>query len=329
MRARFSLPLLLLFVIRSGAAADRVSAKDGRIIFEDSSGQTAALTQTGFDSDPWLSHDGGTVVFLRRSAEDTFRTSVYEIDMRTRTPKLLYAGPAKYQGRESSSFGRPELSASHDKLFLISNEYATSGALIFIQLASGQAVLISDEVVGYDVIVCPQKYRGDLVALKRHEEDILGRPYFLYYLYSAAGEQLGLAGDGELDTDLEFLRGGSCEEPEPPPPPVPAHAANSLLEDAIRVDGGVMEQRLVAKVDPIYPYQAQLAHIQGDVRLQVRVAGDGNVQDANLISGPPQLVRAAIAAVKQWKYQPTMLSGHPVPVVTTVNVHFQMPSADR
>jgi TonB family protein len=329
MRVTFTVPFLLVLTICSGSAADRVRAEDGRIVFEDSSGQKTALTQTGIDSDPWLSPDGRTVVFLRHSAEDMFRNSVYEIDMRTRIPKLMYAGPAKYQGREGSYFGEPELDGSHDKLLLISKEYATSGALISIQLANGQATLVSDEVVGYDVIECPKKYRGDLIALKRHEEDILGRPYFLYYLYSAVGQELGLAGDGELDADLDFLRNGSCEEPEPQPPPAPSHPLSPTVGDAIRMDGSAMDRQLMTRVEPTYPNQAQSEHIQGDVRLQVRVAADGTVQDVNLVSGPPQLVGAAIAAVKQWRYRPAISSGHPVAVVTIVSVPFRLSSTGK
>lgn len=309
----------MVLLIRRGWAADRVSTEDGRIVLEDSSRRKTALTQGGFDSDPWISPDGQTVVFLRHSVEDQFQTSVYEIDMRTRTLKLLYAGPAKYHGRASSYFGHPELSESHDTLFLISKEYATSGALIFIRLANGQATLISDEVVGYDVIECPKKYRGDIITLKRHEEDILGRPYFLYYLYSAAGQELGLAGGGELDADLDSLRDGSCEESEPPPP-VPPRPTIPSAGNATQ-----MERRLVSRVEPIYPSQARSEHIQGDVRLRVRVAADGTVEDVNLVSGPPQLVGAAIAAVKQWRYRPVISSGHPVAVVTTVNVPFRLP----
>jgi TonB family protein len=90
-----------------------------------------------------------------------------------------------------------------------------------------------------------------------------------------------------------------------------------------------MEQRLIAQVEPIYPNEARMERIQGDIRLQVRIAADGTVQEANLVSGPPQLVAAAIAAVKQWKYRPTIVSDHPVPAVTVVNVHFQLPSRDK
>ncbi len=155
------------------------------------------------------------MVFLRHPAEDRFRNSVYEIDVGTHMVRLLYAGPARYHGRERAYFGRPELDEAHRKLFLISSEYATSGTLISIELASGQASFLSDEVVGYDIIQCPKEYRGDLIVLKRHEHDILGRPFFLYYLYSAAGLDLGLAGGGELDSYLDDIRDGSCEEAKP------------------------------------------------------------------------------------------------------------------
>jgi protein TonB len=327
MRALSDLPFVLVLAVGSTWAADKVRSKDGRIVLEDASGHTTALTETGLDSDPWISPDGQTVLFLRRSTEDMFRTSVYEIDMRTRTPRLLYSGPAKYERREGSYFGRPELNESHDTLFLVSNEYATEGSLIAIQLANGQARLISDHVVGYDIIACPT-HRGDLIALKR-QSDILDHPYFLYWLYSPSGEELGLAGAGELDINMDVLRDGSCPEQQPSAPspsPRPEFSANG---NAMRIEGSVMERQLVTRVDPKYPRQAQLEHIQGDVRLAARVAADGAVQEVSVISGPPQLVEAAIAAAKQWKYRPTIYSGHPVPVVTVITVRFRLPSAVR
>jgi len=215
MRAPFrtDVALFLILTVGNGDAALRVISKAGNIVLEDSSGDITPLTHTGDDFEPWLTRDGRTVVFIRQSPEN-FRTSVYTIDVRTRTVSLLYAGPARYAGRESWYFSGPELNESHETLFLVSDEYATEGALIGVQLANGKVTLISDHVVGYDVINCPASYRGDLLALKRHEEDILGRPYFLYYLYSATGLELGLAGEGELDTELDFIRGGRCKEPE-------------------------------------------------------------------------------------------------------------------
>jgi len=90
-----------------------------------------------------------------------------------------------------------------------------------------------------------------------------------------------------------------------------------------------MEQRLVGKVEPTYPNQAQSEHVDGDVRLQVLVAADGTVRAVNLVSGPPQLVAAAIAAVKQWRYRPTISSGRAVPVVTIVNVPFRLSATSK
>ena len=320
MRSIFSVPLLLMFVVCGRVAADQVTTENGRIVVEDSSGRKTVLTQTGLDSDPWISSDGRTIVFLRHSAEDMFKTSVYDINMRTRTLRLLYDGPAKYQDRESSYFGRPELNESGDTLFLLSKEYATEGALISIGLATGHVRLISDHVVGYDIVACP-KYRGDLIALKR-QDDILDKPYFLYWLYSTEGEELGLVGGDELNVDV--LRDGNCEERQTLAP-VPSRLMGPSLGGAIWMDGSAMDRQLVGHVQPTYPSQAQSEHIQGDVRLEVRVAADGTVQDVNLVSGPPQLVGAAIAAVKQWRYRPVISSGHPTAVVTIVSVPFRLP----
>jgi hypothetical protein len=83
-------------------------------------------------------------VFLRHAPGDMFQTSVYKIDMRTRKLSLLYGGPARYHGRESSYFGRPELGESGNTLYLLSNRFATEADLISIRLASGQIKLISD-----------------------------------------------------------------------------------------------------------------------------------------------------------------------------------------
>jgi TonB family protein len=170
-------------------------------------------------------------------------------------------------------------------------------------------------------------YRDDLIALKRHG-DILDHPYFLYWLYSPTGEELGLAGSGELDMDMDMLRDGSCPERQPLPP-IPPPPTSPPTGDAIRIEGSVMERQLVTRVEPKYPPKAQLEHIQGDVRLVARVAADGTVQEVSLMSGPPQLAEAAMAAVRQWRYRPTMSSGHPVPVVTIIKVPFRLRSTDR
>ena len=223
MRICFNTTLLLVFFVRIGGAADHVSAKDGRIVL-DRSGQVSTLTQTGRDSDPWISRDGRTVVFLRHAAEDMFRTSVLEMDVPTGKVAVLYAGPLSYGGRESSYFGEPELDEMRETLFLLSNQHATEASLFAIRLPSGRPRLISEHVVGYEFVPCPGRYKGDLVTLKRHE-DIVGHPYYLYWLYSTSGNELGLAGAGELNIDLVSLREGDCDVWERLPLATPAPSA--------------------------------------------------------------------------------------------------------
>ena len=91
----------------------------------------------------------------------------------------------------------------------------------------------------------------------------------------------------------------------------------------IRISPAVQEQKLLHHVDPVYPALASQARIQGIVRLNIVISKEGSVNNAFVISGHPLLVPAAVNAVKQWLYQPTMLNGNPVEVMTEVTVPFQ------
>ncbi len=81
---------------------------------------------------------------------------------------------------------------------------------------------------------------------------------------------------------------------------------------------------LIRKVAPVYPPLARQARIQGTVMLKVIINKSGEIQSEQLVSGHPMLAPAAIAAVKQWKYQPYMLNGEPVDVETTLQVNFRL-----
>jgi protein TonB len=82
--------------------------------------------------------------------------------------------------------------------------------------------------------------------------------------------------------------------------------------------------KIVSKPTPVYPPLAKASRVQGTVQLSVQIGPDGTVQDVQLISGHPLLAQAAIDAVKQWVYQPTLLNGNPVSVLTTVDVNFTL-----
>ena len=70
---------------------------------------------------------------------------------------------------------------------------------------------------------------------------------------------------------------------------------------------------------------ARQAGISGVVRLNVVITKAGKVTQISVLTGHPALVPAAVEAVKNWVYQPTLLSGEPVDVATTVTVNFSAP----
>jgi protein TonB len=106
----------------------------------------------------------------------------------------------------------------------------------------------------------------------------------------------------------------------PPPPPPPPQAAPA---EPVRVGGVVKEPRVVKLVPPVYPKMASLARVSGTVALEAVVTVDGTVSEIRIISGHPLLVDAAIVAVKQWRYEPTLLNGVPTAVILTAKVHFE------
>jgi len=90
----------------------------------------------------------------------------------------------------------------------------------------------------------------------------------------------------------------------------------------LRVGGSVQAPRLIRKVEALYPALAKATRTQGTVVLDCVIDERGNVTQMKLVSGHPLLVQAALAAVQQWKYQPTLLNGMPVAVEMHVTVNF-------
>ena len=87
----------------------------------------------------------------------------------------------------------------------------------------------------------------------------------------------------------------------------------------------MMEGNLVYKVQPVYPPLARAARIQGTVMLRAIISRTGTIENLQVISGHPLLVRAATDAVLQWRYRPYVLNGDPVEVETQVTVNFSLP----
>jgi periplasmic protein TonB len=101
-----------------------------------------------------------------------------------------------------------------------------------------------------------------------------------------------------------------------PPPPKPP--------SIIKVGGDVQSANLIRQIMPAYPQIAKMAHIQGNVVLHAIISKDGTVEQVTPLSGSPLLIPAAEAAVKQWRYRPTMLNGQAVAVDTEITVIFNL-----
>jgi protein TonB len=88
------------------------------------------------------------------------------------------------------------------------------------------------------------------------------------------------------------------------------------------VSRGVMDASLIHRVQPEYPATAKLIRLSGTVQLRAIIGTDGRVRELEIVGGNPILAQAAVAAVRQWRYQPTQLSGMPVEVQTQITVTF-------
>ena len=118
-------------------------------------------------------------------------------------------------------------------------------------------------------------------------------------------------------------------EAAPPPralvsSPAPAALPVDAPRGPVRVGDGIAAPKKVRDVKPVYPSIAQGARISGTVLLEVDIATDGRVANARVLRSIPLLDQAALDAVRQWQFMPTLLNGVPVPVVTTVTVSFRL-----
>jgi len=142
-----------------------------------------------------------------------------------------------------------------------------------------------------------------------------------------AGVVGGVAG-GSVGGGIGGVLGGiisavpSAAPPPPPPPPPPVKKEAPITR--IKVGGNVQGAKIVKKIPPVYPQLAKSARVSGVVHLAAIIAKDGTIQELHSMGGPALLIQAAMDAVKQWVYVPTMLNGEPVQVETTIDVNFTL-----
>ena len=135
----------------------------------------------------------------------------------------------------------------------------------------------------------------------------------------AGGVPGGVAG-GQLGGSLGGVFGGTGTLVPVPPPPQPA------VKRIVRVGSNLKAPRQIYSVQPEYPPLAKQSHVWGIVVVSAMIDEHGNVVQARALSGHPLLIPAALNAVLQWKYQPTLLNGTPVAVEMEVTVRFDLGS---
>ena len=155
-------------------------------------------------------------------------------------------------------------------------------------------------------LVTPKAIPKDLKVIKEEAEppDMGGM---------AGGVPGGVAG-GSAGGVLGGVIGGAGAAPPPP----------KVSPKRVTVGGNVQAARLVNKVTPLYPPLARQTRISGTVRLHAIIGKNGGVEQLQVVSGHPLLVQSALDAVRQWRYQPTLLNGDPVEVDTEIDVVFSL-----
>jgi TonB family protein len=144
-------------------------------------------------------------------------------------------------------------------------------------------------------------------------EDRKGKPYFVSFHITGPKDKL-------------------LPKP-PPPPPAPPPAIKKKMKEfekgAVKAVGQIKPPKAVAMVRPVYPEKARKAGIEGVVILSARANEKGNVEEVMVLNSPdPILNKAAVDAVKQWKYEPLIIDDKPIAVIFTVTVRFKLKDRD-
>lgn len=144
----------------------------------------------------------------------------------------------------------------------------------------------------------------------------------------------GIAPETSTPTDAEppasseigigLVGGTELAPPPPPPPPAPPAPTPTPAPSLVRAGGDIKPPLKIRDAIPVYPALARSARVEGLVIIEATIAPSGRIQDARVLRSIPLLDAAALDAVRQWEYTPTLLNGAPVAVVMTVTVQFRL-----
>ena len=214
----------------------------------------------------------------------------------------------------------PRLFLAHRTLMLVYFDKAYTGTLLS-PAEKREAIARGSEAADQALLVAGESvegltYKGLFLRLQASLETDPARQKALIQQAEAfrdKAQQLMRQGKGPESYGIP-PRPTRAPSPEPPPPPTAT----------VRVGGDIAAPQKLVHVEPVYPSIAISARVRGVVIVEATVDGRGNVTDATILRSIPLLDQAALDAVRQWKFAPTLLNGVPVPVVMTVTVTFSL-----
>jgi protein TonB len=170
--------------------------------------------------------------------------------------------------------------------------------------AAAPVKVIRPKIIPTQTMTAPRVIPKNVAIVKDEAPDLAG-----------VDGGFGVAGG----TGAGGVLGGILGSSGPAPPKIAAPAR-------IKVGGNVQQGKMLRQTAPVYPAIAKTAHVSGTIILHAIIAKDGSIQELQYVSGPPLLMKAAMDAVRDWRYTPTQLNGEPVEIDTTISVVFSLGS---
>jgi protein TonB len=240
-------------------------------------------------------------------------------------PRRVNATPAEYpvEARAQNASGVITLQVTVDSIGRVAEARVLN---MRVRWASGEMSFTQ---------VSPQELDGMLRGTARDQELAEVRAILVAFIHSAVTAVQQSRYDAPYQAPISFPitfnfapeggTAGTAMPPPPPPPPPPGVQSTGWTTDgALRVGGAVKPPTKIRDVRPEYPPDARQNRVQGIVIVEARIEPDGSVGDARVLRSIPLLDQAALDAVKQWKFTPTLMNGQAVPVIMTVTVNFTL-----
>jgi len=162
-------------------------------------------------------------------------------------------------------------------------------------------------------------------------------PYIKDAIEVGSIDAIGPGATGGVGSSIGFGPGGdgiglpfgigppaAAAPPQPPPAPTPPPAPKIEHHEPMRISSSLQKSLLIHQVNPVYPDLPRRARIEASIVVEAQISKFGEIDSLRIISGNTLFNQAVIDAVKQWRYQPTLLNGEPIDVITTITVNFTL-----